>query len=946
MPGVSRDYTLFVIIALALLATPVLGQSISGLVTAGDTGQPLTGVTVYIPSQGIGTTTGSDGVYQLTLRRPCSCFAAFSFAGFQRQETMLTIGFGEQVEIDVVLVAGIELDPIQVTAGRKQERVLEAPSSMDIVTAADLGVSSASSAVAALKGVTGVDIARTGVDRYEVALRGFNEAFTGAAYVLTDYRHAAVPSFGVNIHGILPALDFDLDRIEVVRGPGSALYGAGVSNGVIHYISKGALSDPGITFAVRGGQQSLRDLRGRAAVAFSRRVGVKGVIAFTSAEDFALEACDSSVIEQSGFSGCPNIHDAQQIALEGMRESAYRKMVAYSSVEYNLGRGNSATLGAGQSRYTGVLLSPIGTIQAKRYKYRYAQLRFDLGGFFFQAYTNRNDAGETFLYSSSTRSPIVEQSTAYSLQAHYDGTFDEGRFAVSIGGEADLTRPETQGGILGRFDKVANLNEIGVFAQTTAQIAEPIKFVAAGRADFNNAIGRVQLSPRTALVYSAPQDHTLRLTFNRSFFTPNANTAFIDLEASRVPGTDIIVRARGAADGFIWSRNSDYLGLGASTDLVASSLLPGQLGAPVPTGMDTGQFYDLLYNGLLEIPTSEIVAQLAELGIPVTEAIATTLLELLGPDNIGVNGFSPGRLALYNITTRQIESYPEDLTDISPLRQTVSHTYEIGYKGIWSNKVLVSIDAYYARRRHFTGPLRLETPVVLVPSLAEDLTRDLAAAIEGNAALASALRAIGQAPVDVATVLVMFAADRGAIPGPDLPIAIVQPDGNNPGIGNTPELMMTFRTFGAISYVGLDASSHAVVHPRLQLYGNLSLVSDDYFDHRELGESRPSVALALNAPTFKLKAGGRYEHPAGMSLRMAARYSRGFPVYSGLYIGDLDSYWVLDAGIGYEVGRHVKFDVDVSNVLDNRHREFIGAPRLGRLAVARLTYNLDFRRKQ
>ncbi len=937
-------FSLFIWVSCLLPAASVVGQGIYGTVSAGDSGIPLVGAAVHVPSQGIGTTTGGGGTYSLALRQSGSISVVFSFTGFKRQEVTVTVGTDAQIEVSIVLMAGIELDPIQITAGRREERVLEAPSSMDIVTAADLRVHPSPSAVAALKAVTGVDMSQTGVDRYEVALRGFNEAFTGAAYVMTDYRHAAVPSFGTNIHGILPGLDIDLDRIEVVRGPGSALYGAGVSNGVIHYLSKGPFNDPGVTIAVRGGQQSLRDIRARAATTYAGRIGVKVAAAFTSAEDFAQEACEPDIVQDGDFNDCPDIHDARQIALEGVRETDYRKVVAYSTVEYKMGPGRSATIGVGESWYTGVLLSPIGTIQAKRYRYRYAQVRLDLGDFFFQAYTNRNDAGDTFLYSSSRRSPIVEQSIVYSLQAHYDGIFAEGRYKVSLGSDVDLTRPETKGGILGRFDDVANLNEIGVYAQATTRVAGPLDIVAASRADFNNAVGKVQLSPRAAMVYYPSKEHTLRLSFNRSFFTPNANMAFIDLEATEVPGTGIVVRARGAVDGFTWSRDQDYLALGAPTDLVASSLLPSQLGALVPVGIDTGLFYGLLYDGLLEIPTSEIVRQLVDLGIPVTEALATTLLQMLHPESLNVSGFSPGRLALYNITTRDVESYPEDLIDISPLRQTVSHTYEVGYKGLWGKRALVTIDAYYARRKHFTGPLRLETPLVVVPSLADDLIRDLAAGFEGNAVLASTLRAIGQDPAEVASLLVMLASDLGAIPAADLPIAIVQPSSNNQDVGNTPELMMTFRTFGAISYFGLDASAHVVVHPRFQLYGNMSVVSDDYFDHRELGEDDPVMALALNAPTFKLKAGGRYEFSTGMSARIALRYSRGFPVYSGLYAGDLEGYWVMDAGVGYMLSHHLNIDIGVSNVLDNRHREFIGAPKLGRLAIARMTYDVDFRR--
>jgi len=78
-------------------------------------------------------------------------------------------------------------------------------------------------------------------------------------------------------------------------------------------------------------------------------------------------------------------------------------------------------------------------------------------------------------------------------------------------------------------------------------------------------------------------------------------------------------------------------------------------------------------------------------------------------------------------------------------------------------------------------------------------------------------------------------------------------------------------------------------------------------------------------------------------VNVSGRYTEGFPVQSGSYVGDIDSYFLLDAGAGYAFDRvapGLRLDVTVQNVLNNEHREFIGAPRIGRFAMARLTYTL------
>jgi iron complex outermembrane receptor protein len=68
---------------------------------------------------------------------------------------------------------------------------------------------------------------------------------------------------------------------------------------------------------------------------------------------------------------------------------------------------------------------------------------------------------------------------------------------------------------------------------------------------------------------------------------------------------------------------------------------------------------------------------------------------------------------------------------------------------------------------------------------------------------------------------------------------------------------------------------------------------------------------------------------------------KGFPVRSGPYVGDVDDYDLVDVGAGYDLGKFtpgMSLDVLVQNLFDNEHREFIGAPKIGRLALARLNY--------
>jgi iron complex outermembrane receptor protein len=70
---------------------------------------------------------------------------------------------------------------------------------------------------------------------------------------MTDFRISRVPSLRVNVSWSNPTTSSDIERAEVVLGPGSALYGPNAANGVIHFITRSPIDDPGMDFALSSG---------------------------------------------------------------------------------------------------------------------------------------------------------------------------------------------------------------------------------------------------------------------------------------------------------------------------------------------------------------------------------------------------------------------------------------------------------------------------------------------------------------------------------------------------------------------------------------------------------------------------------------------------------------------------------------------------------------------
>ena len=921
-----------------LFSEPVLGQTatVVGKVTDSETGQSLIGANVLVAGTSIGSATDIEGIFEISNLHAGIHILRASFIGYSAQELTVTLAEGENYVWNVALDPGTDLDPVQVTAGRRNEKTLNAPSSIDVITSRDLQLDVAQTTAKSLRNVTGLDMVQTGVDRYEIVLRGFNDAFSRSTHVLTDYRKAAVASIGVNLHNVMPSLAIDMERIEVVRGPGSALYGPGVDSGVIHYISKDAFNYPGATISVSGGQRSMLNVQGRVATVLGTKLGVKVIGSYATSEDFTLEGCDAALLKNERFSECPDPEDAVQLFVDGVRETKNRKLVLSSTVELRLGKSTTLSLSGGIGNLDGAMLSSLGTIQAKGMVASYAQIRLSSGPLFVQAYMNSINSGNSYIYGGD---PIQEYSEEFSVQSQYTQEIGS-RQQLIAGVDLRFDRPDTRGIVPTHGERIAGLDEYGAYLQSNTQISNRLKLTLALRGDINNIVPDLHLSPRVALVLKPTPSSSLRATYNRSLSSPLSTDYLLNLVVASIG--PLTVRARGGATGFTFERNPNYLALGAPTSLVASSMLPGMEGYPTPVGIDTGFLYGLIYDGLTKIPDDELARMLAEAGLNIPPQLLPLLKQELNPEVTPVQGFSSGVLGLVNLSTLELKLNPElnNLQDTEPIKPTITQSWEIGYKGIIRDHILFTLDGYYGRRKNFTGPLQIKTPFVLVPNLKQDLIQDISAGLAANSGIANALGLVGLTPQLAAELLVNIAG--GDLPDNETPVAIVQPNENNNGVGNFPELMLTFPNFGSIRYFGMDVSTQIIASEKLMFFGNASWVSDDYFDHTEINEESEDLELALNAPGFKFKIGGQYQRKNGFSFMASGRFTKGFPVISGQYVGNVPSYTVLDVGIGYAIHKAgFRADLGINNLFNSDHREFVGAPRLGRIAIIRLTYTTD-----
>ncbi len=125
-----------------------------------------------------------------------------------------------------------------VTASKAAQSPLDAPSSTSIITEQDIRLSGITKIPELLRRLAGADVMQTTNSQSDVSLRGFNQAVSNKVIVLINGRSTYVDLIGSTFWATLPIGVEDVERIEVVRGPGSALYGANAFNGVINIITK------------------------------------------------------------------------------------------------------------------------------------------------------------------------------------------------------------------------------------------------------------------------------------------------------------------------------------------------------------------------------------------------------------------------------------------------------------------------------------------------------------------------------------------------------------------------------------------------------------------------------------------------------------------------------------------------------------------------------------
>lgn len=139
------------------------------------------------------------------------------------------------------------------SVSKTEQKLSRTASAIFVITTADIARSGATNIPDLLRMVPGVDVAQIDANTWAISARGLNGRFSNELLVMVDGRNVYTPTFGGVFWDVLDLPLEDIERIEVIRGPGATVWGANAVNGVINIITKKAADTKGGMVVAGGG---------------------------------------------------------------------------------------------------------------------------------------------------------------------------------------------------------------------------------------------------------------------------------------------------------------------------------------------------------------------------------------------------------------------------------------------------------------------------------------------------------------------------------------------------------------------------------------------------------------------------------------------------------------------------------------------------------------------
>lgn len=521
---------------------------IAGTVRDSSTSTPQAGVSVLLDDRLVAVT-GTDGQFRIRGVAAGVYRIGFRRVGYRPRTISVNVAPGERRELDVRFDA--EAVPIGlvsvVAASRRPQRLLDAPAAITVVDPARMRDLAAFGQLPLLVAdLPGVHVQQGGAFEFNLNTRGFNFTNNRRMLVLVDGRDVSVPLLGNQEWSDFSLLD-DAVRVELVRGPGSALYGASAFGGVLAITTPQVREAQGPRATVSGGSPSTAraDVR-YGAVADGGGWGARIAAGGMRGASWDVSRTDSLALrrEYGTEYGVPRAPAPgyEFVPLAGQRTGAPLGVSSIASgsidptdawyanlrTDRYLHSGAALTLEGGVS-HAARMMSTVSTgrSQTAEANRPWARLAWTDSSFTLFAYYNARSGSDQSL---STPNTLRNRSSTVHAEGQYDFRRRDGRAGLTVGASARETRVDTDGSLLSAAGDGSATQYGALFGQAELALRPDVRLIAAARGDVGSRDPK-QFSPKVALVWSPRPMHSLRAAFAQGYLVAPPLARFLEYEA-------------------------------------------------------------------------------------------------------------------------------------------------------------------------------------------------------------------------------------------------------------------------------------------------------------------------------------------------------------------------------------------------------------------------------
>jgi len=565
----SFQYLFVFLLSVATLTA----QTVSGTVSGAD-GSALAGANVTVEGTDMGASSNQDGSFSISGLSDGDYTLTASYIGYDAASATVSVSGGQAANVNLTLESGnVRLNQVVVSASFKKELVTEAPASVEVFGGAELEARGATTIADVLSNRAGVETMKTGLEGSNVTVRGFNGVFSGAIHAVVDNRWTRAPVVNAQLLQFMAPDDSDIQRVELVRGPASPMYGPDTQQGVIAMFSKSPFNQ-GNRVAVTVGERDYMKVYARLAHQWGARAATRIAISHRSFNDWDA---NMPVTQAEANAQGHNYWEPSMIRrglatpiypfIEyGGENDPYKDPVTGSpndaafdfspeattvdmKTEFRPDLKSNLTLNFRMANVSAIEMTGVGRAfadDATLYQAQVSYLRQEfLGGdLFLNLFTNWNDQKTT--YNLSTGNIVYDTSSNLAFQLQHNIELNNGQSLV-WGGDMLQRTPETEGTINGKNEDIDDFDNIGAYFSYEKKWDNGVKFVGTGRMDSNNYLSDIGtdfvFAPKLALVWS-PEDvrGTFRLTYGENIDLPGNFTKNLDIA---VLGTNLVYGANG-----------------------------------------------------------------------------------------------------------------------------------------------------------------------------------------------------------------------------------------------------------------------------------------------------------------------------------------------------------------------------------------------------------------